>query len=658
MYFDKAYLLWGLLLISIPIVIHLLNLRKVKKVYFSNLLFLQLYKDKKGTKAKLTKLILLLIRCATVALVILAFAKLFLGNKKTSGQRGAVAIVVDNSISLEATNGDRETLDEVAKTVDAIVDQTSPDIPIYFYSQQIGNATLAMEAQEVKMTASTLRSSGLRHDQTSLLAEHENTTFFYFSDFQKNQHSIETPFDSTNLYYFVPFKYDLSRNVGIDSVYISKPINFGSDHAEVSIVLRQLNKSDNDIPKEIPLKVLINGTQRYSSTVTMSSKNKEVFKVKLNYDAGVKNKCIVEIEDYSFRPDNYFYFTMSKEPRKKVYVISENRMRDAHYEALFGNDSLFDFRLDLTNRVDFTEVETSDLVILSGVSDFGQLLPKAIGSRKRANKPTFIIPSRTVSSSGEILSEESNISYTQSWEGDTLGFHESTKKANIFSNVFRASTDVVTLPQVYKYSSLNGDFEPIINLENGSPGIIRVLGSQLYAFTFSLEESDFKEHVLFLPLFYQILARQSGSKNKLYYFLDDNTINIELDQEVNKTEIFRVKTKDGEFVPDQKIIGQRRLLLSFPENIQQGFLTLFSGQEYVADFAFNYSRLESDFRQYSGDELLAKGGENLRVVEGEDTLELLRSIKKDDGDNDFWRLLVLSVIILLLIETAILRTLK
>ncbi|MBL0342555.1 MAG: BatA domain-containing protein [Bacteroidetes bacterium] len=62
-------------LIAIPLIIHLFNFRRFKKVYFTNVKFLKELKEETSSRSKLKHLLVLLARMLAVIFLVLAFAQ-------------------------------------------------------------------------------------------------------------------------------------------------------------------------------------------------------------------------------------------------------------------------------------------------------------------------------------------------------------------------------------------------------------------------------------------------------------------------------------------------------------------------------------------------------------------------------------------------------
>lgn len=111
MNFLNQALLPGLIAVSIPVIIHLLNRRRFRKVPWAAMRFLKVSVEQNQRRMKLEDLILLLLRCALVAVLVFALARPVVdGLQGLPGSKVAVAVVIDNSASMGAREGDRSRL--------------------------------------------------------------------------------------------------------------------------------------------------------------------------------------------------------------------------------------------------------------------------------------------------------------------------------------------------------------------------------------------------------------------------------------------------------------------------------------------------------------------------------------------------------------------
>ena len=106
--------LWALLLLIIPLIIHLFNFRRYKKVVFSNVSMLKEIETQSRKTKQLKKWLILLSRLMALSSLILAFALPYFPNQSGLFSRKLVSIYIDNSQSMLA-EGENGQLFEDAK---------------------------------------------------------------------------------------------------------------------------------------------------------------------------------------------------------------------------------------------------------------------------------------------------------------------------------------------------------------------------------------------------------------------------------------------------------------------------------------------------------------------------------------------------------------
>ena len=74
MIFNNPGWLWALFALFIPILVHLYNFRKYRKIYFSNVALLEDVQEETQKQSQLKRILILLSRMLAFAAVILAFA--------------------------------------------------------------------------------------------------------------------------------------------------------------------------------------------------------------------------------------------------------------------------------------------------------------------------------------------------------------------------------------------------------------------------------------------------------------------------------------------------------------------------------------------------------------------------------------------------------
>lgn len=118
MSFLNPALLMGAAALAIPIIVHLLNRRRFKRVKWAAMRFLQVSLERNQRRMKVEDWILLLLRLAIVALIVLALSRPATDWLKSSGLGSTItaSVIVDSSASMQRTDqGSQITRFDVAK---------------------------------------------------------------------------------------------------------------------------------------------------------------------------------------------------------------------------------------------------------------------------------------------------------------------------------------------------------------------------------------------------------------------------------------------------------------------------------------------------------------------------------------------------------------
>ena len=115
MQFLHPAMLWALILVAIPILVHLFNFRKHKTIYFPTVFFLKEIKEETQKQSKIKHWIVLSTRILALIALILAFAQPVIPGKQKEQGKKIISIYIDNSYSME-NQLDGVSLLEIAKS--------------------------------------------------------------------------------------------------------------------------------------------------------------------------------------------------------------------------------------------------------------------------------------------------------------------------------------------------------------------------------------------------------------------------------------------------------------------------------------------------------------------------------------------------------------
>ena len=121
---GRPEILWGLVALAIPIALHLLQLRRFRRVAFSNVSFLKDVQKETQSRHRLRNLLILLARLLAFACLIVAFADPMLVPEDASdvSARQSVSVYLDTSPSMMASGEVGSLLQEAKQKASALVE--------------------------------------------------------------------------------------------------------------------------------------------------------------------------------------------------------------------------------------------------------------------------------------------------------------------------------------------------------------------------------------------------------------------------------------------------------------------------------------------------------------------------------------------------------
>ena len=147
MVFSFPTILWGLLALAIPIIIHLFAFRRIRKIYFSNIDFIRNVKEDETTRNRLKYLLILASRILLLLFLILAFAQPNF-NKKEEVINGSV-IYIDNSYSMSQEISPGVTqLDETVTIVADYINQQPLDHEFILLTNEFDGSSNSEKSKE------------------------------------------------------------------------------------------------------------------------------------------------------------------------------------------------------------------------------------------------------------------------------------------------------------------------------------------------------------------------------------------------------------------------------------------------------------------------------------------------------------------------------
>ena len=275
MRFVHPEILWFLLVVAVPPIIHLLRLRRYKRIYFSNVRLLEQIEQEKKRSARLREIAVMALRMLTLAGVAVAFAQPYLprdaGTVPVS--QSLVSVYVDNSFSMQAPSRGAVLLEEAKVQAERILRELPPDRPVHLFTNDFSGFETGFISQEealrclhdidyspLSRSFDQIRAFQKQICEEASMARTERVCYC-ISDFQKSTfalHSEALREDSTGRFVFVPVRGVDYANLSMDTLFLDMPVlQAGRD---MGLRIRLTNRSDRE-QLQVPLRVYVQWRQ-------------------------------------------------------------------------------------------------------------------------------------------------------------------------------------------------------------------------------------------------------------------------------------------------------------------------------------------------------------------------------------------------------------
>ena len=665
-------ILWGLFGLTIPLVIHLYNLRKSKTMDFSSIQHIQALEKKNIKKLKIIQWLLIFLRMGIIASLIFMFSGPLIINKSIwipSEKESTAVIIIDNSASMSVKNEQDSFLDQAKENIPKILStfeglvnlkviQTTP--PIVIYSGIIENG-VNLDYTNWKIPQSNGKDN-LWNLVDSLLNSIDSTLpnkeCFILSDFQSvPSQSLKDKFLDWRLYFLSSDL--LNDNIAIKEISSINQIKMPNDLLKLDAKVENMGR--NEI-KNLPVELYLNN-ERVGQIVSnfKSNTNKEFsFQVYPGKSGVVSGK--VEIPPDNFLLDNKqtFELNIPEQISCKVIASSEDGLLiiKTVLQSISGEDEFLDLELKLLSEIERIYLDETDVLI---VEDPLIIKPMAIESIKRfLNEGGSIIwfSGKNYKNINEQVT--SNLSlpiFLEEIELDKKSYLtvKVVDRKNPLLQDFNIRNLEESLPKIFIYNSVNkkNDHNSILDLNNDDPFLIKIpySGSQIYFFTSPLDMkwNDFTIKGLLIPLIHRLLILSATNELNTQRIEINNPKIISLSNELINKE-WSVKLPSGRkilVIPDY--INE---VIIFEETTELGSYEVFADGIFYTAFSTKLSINESPKYRTSFEKIYsAIGADNLVWVSND--MSIKETIRSQRFGKLLWRTFLLIAIILFLLESYI-----
>jgi len=639
MQFKHPELLYALLLLLIPIIIHLFQLRRFEKVPFTNVQFLKSITIQTRKSSQLKKWMTLLTRLLLIAAVVLAFAQPYFSKSNSINIKSETVIYLDNSFSMQAQGEKGELLKRSIQDIISAIDDTNK-ITIFtndgtfrdITRKTINNELLNLEYSSTQLdyNAVILKGKKLFDNKGSSVKN-----LILLSDFQQKNKSFEITTDksiATHLVQLQPLK---NTNVSIDSVYISK---HNISNIELTAVIKSQGRNLNDIS----ISLFSDNNLIAKSSVQSDAIAKTTFTLPVNVAINGK----ITVEDASLQFDNVLYFNINTP--QKTNVLSINSTDDDFLKRVYTNDE-FNYSASSTNQLNYNDIEGQDLIILNELDEIPLSLINTLHTFVNNGGYLLIIPSNnaTLTSYNQLFNSK-DILFGSLRTGEkkitTINYSHP-----IFKGVFDKETSNFQYPKVNSFYELQSASNAILQFEDNKPFLFQKGTVFVFASALNTTNSNFINSPLIVPTLYNI-GRQSLQLPKLYYTISkDNTYDVDIS--LQQDDILKLKSTEIEIIPLQHTFSNKVTISTSETPSMAGIYEIRNSNKVLKRVSYNYDRIESNLNYLDLS--------NIEHVNLSQSIpQVFNSIKSETNVSLLWKWFTIFALVLLIIEMLILKYFK
>ncbi|MBX2850614.1 MAG: BatA and WFA domain-containing protein [Phycisphaeraceae bacterium] len=338
-------MLMGALLVSLPIIAHLLNRKAKRKLVFPNIELLRSSAASQSALFRLRRWILLLLRALAVLLIVAAFARPLWSNDPAiaeSGNQGsAVVLLVDRSLSVQGSSGSVSGLRAMQASSDQVLAEMTSGVEVanVVYADAVPSAALPSMTSNLnvlRQELERLEATEQRADFNSAIAKagkilSEQSSgkagqVVVLSDLQKSNWA-DVDFKAANTALPKGTKVTVlpAPAPAADNAMIGKP---GYEPAIPMVgqptMLRAQVKSFSGTPRDIVVTLRVNGRKLETRTVKLAPEQSRDVVFTHGFDRVGDHRVAMTIEDDELNIDNTAHLAVRVLERVPVVIIGDS----------------------------------------------------------------------------------------------------------------------------------------------------------------------------------------------------------------------------------------------------------------------------------------------------------------------------------------------
>ena len=681
MLFLNPTILLGLLAASIPIVLHFLNLRKIKRIEFSTLSFLKELQKSKIRKIKIKQLLLLLLRILIILFLVASFARPTL-ESNTLGAVGSkvkttAVFVLDNSFSMSVVNENGSYLNQAKEKIKNIISNfQSGDELFLILTSELGERaetfTTYKEIENVEISTVTkpLVNSLKTAAQIFKASNNFNKEIFVFSDFQKSaffekdSSGFSLNIEETKFYLF-DFSGNQVKNFSLNNINYENQIF--EQQKEIGITT-EVNPNGNKIESDKLISLFFNNNRVAQKNITISNNRSEL----TNFQVTIDNTGLVEvlaaIEEDAVEQDNIFYSHFFVPSDISLLLVNSAKENSKFIRAALSTSRNTRFKIKEIHPNEFmnSNLNSYNTIIIIGheLHEYSNQLEEYI---KNGGNILLFPKEGTILSDLNKLLRNLNLPRTKNVvslgeANSVIEFEKIDFEHPIFNGLFAENKQEIESPQIYKYLKFNVSSygREIITLQDNSAFLSEYnigKGKILFFGTSPLLSwSTLPLKNIFAPLIIRSVNYLNTNIDAEDKWFAGNEIDVNISK--RKSSQIKVLKPDGstELINLKDAAGN---YFKYKNSSGVGTYKFFADDQLLDVKSINVNPLESNFETILmnefTDQIEASNNSVVNIIPSDD---YLTKITTSRYGSELWKLFLIIALLLALVEMYIARSAK
>lgn len=328
--FLNASILSVLIAAVLPLLIHLFIKKKPKMQIFSSLMFIKLSQNVQKSKTSFNNLLLLIIRILIIATFVLALAKPAIKSsffKSKNHPKTAIAVIVDNSITMDYwhdTENDLQKAIKIAKKINSKL-TTDDAIAVFCLDESFNSFNSGLNYGKInenifnKIKISPNPASLIKvlkqADEVLKNSQYANTEIYFLTDFNEKKFDY---IPESKCFFIKVNEYKNKSNLSIESVDIKNNNN------KKDFVFELVNYSN--LPKTAIVKLILNKNTKAIKSFELKPKQSRFCNLSFEAENNKSYTGFLQVEDELLPFDNKRFLAFKNTHSQNIALVSKQNV--------------------------------------------------------------------------------------------------------------------------------------------------------------------------------------------------------------------------------------------------------------------------------------------------------------------------------------------